>query len=120
MNHRFIHCPVVCQVWHFFLLQHNVSWSFPFSIKYLISSWWLRGLDGTPKSIWSICLGPSVGMYGRRGISVFFYGNFSSPAGQIVFVFRLSFDWFFNSRDFWFFNSRDFDEVWESFWGDVT
>lgn len=52
VNHLFNHCPMVCQVWQFFLLQLKVSWVFPSSFRSLIARWQIREFEGIPSSIW--------------------------------------------------------------------
>lgn len=100
VDHLVIHCPVVSLIWHFFLLKLNVSWMFPFFFRSLIYGWWLKHLEGTPRSIWLLYLGVLWwGIWKERNMKILkgIYRLSRSADhlyGQDAFAVVLHFQWF--------------------------
>lgn len=59
IDHVFIHCPFVHEVWSMFLKEIGFSWVFPKHFGSLISSWDMRNVLRKGRILWNLVL-PAV------------------------------------------------------------
>lgn len=54
IDHIFIHCPYVVEIWEMFLKEIGLSWVFPSSIASLIASWNISRVYNKGCSLWKL------------------------------------------------------------------
>lgn len=109
VDHPFVHCALVHEVWSFFLSYLNTYWSFPFQFSELILRWWIRDLDSLPTILWSSLPGAICWGIWKERNSRIFEDNLMSYEEILSYIHSTLFDWISIRSDF---EEREWVSIW--------